>query len=756
MSAVVTNFSDRVKDYSVVSFTDTEAVSQSITDGCYDVVRKIQQQSPEAIHQFVAASEDITGNVDINLDKIKNIISVERDGLDCQQSSWRFKKQYTDSGSIYYVDDSRPAYTIHNGSLSIYPAPTSSQIGKYYYLPDYIVQNFNSGESSIENFPSDFYEHVCLYAAIKVLETDLMASDSLLDELKVQSIVLSQFDKALPVYSNIAMPVLPSSLSDLDIDFTGAPTIGDYNAPVFSIPSLPSISAFTAPPAIPSPTTTLNSIVITGTAPSYREPGLVLDTAPAISLLTFGGLTSPTVPDVIASLLEMPSAPTYTAPTILLDTSINISVVPPTPPTLEVNALGAIGTALPTFTSPPLPSLDFADTENWISVEEDEEMLGARISEINAKISAFGSQMNEAKAHYERAVKVYEDAVDRKKTDTGYEEALDERVLKQYQTDVQTYIAQANNDIKAFQIKTSNTLNKYQAEVQNAANEFREDVAIYQATLQANIKKADIDSDNMKMEFQKFTSALNKYQADVQTTIQEWQLVTQNRVNMWQIGNQSKVQEYQANLQNALNDFNKDNVDFQATLQRDSQTAQLKDAQEARILQKYGSDISKYNAEVNSALQNWINTEYNPVFQEWTTEINSGLQKYQADIQNEMNRISHDTSIFREDLNKRLSTYQSETGYDISKYQAEVQSSLNKHQSDLSNSMQSFNSELQNYQSELQSTTANNQAMLNQFSSELQSSQANMGVDSTSYQWRTQHLMVLKQKYNELFGMVRE
>ena len=64
-----------------------------------------------------------------------------------------------------------------------------------------------------------------------------------------------------------------------------------------------------------------------------------------------------------------------------------------------------------------------------------------------------------------------------------------------------------------------------------------------------------------------------------------------------------KVSEFQATTQDALNTFNKENIEYQAKLQKDIQDAQLADANEARKLQKYSAEIAEYQAEVNSEIQ---------------------------------------------------------------------------------------------------------------------------------------------------------
>ena len=50
------------------------------------------------------------------------------------------------------------------------PAATGGEPGQAFYIPEYSLTAWNSSTSSINNFPKKFYDHVTLYAAIRLLE----------------------------------------------------------------------------------------------------------------------------------------------------------------------------------------------------------------------------------------------------------------------------------------------------------------------------------------------------------------------------------------------------------------------------------------------------------------------------------------------------------------------------------------------------------------------------------------------------------
>ena len=59
MAAPVPRFDQRIENLSGVIHSDEDAVKQWLVDGCYDVIRKMKQLSPEGIHQFISVSSEL-------------------------------------------------------------------------------------------------------------------------------------------------------------------------------------------------------------------------------------------------------------------------------------------------------------------------------------------------------------------------------------------------------------------------------------------------------------------------------------------------------------------------------------------------------------------------------------------------------------------------------------------------------------------------------------------------------------------------
>ena len=169
------NFKDQIDNLAgTLTVTDDDAIQQWILDGCYDVKSKILQiKGPEEIWKFSVKSSNQSSN-NIDIDEIRDITGVVVGGAVATQGTWTLKAKYADSGSIYYAGAGAPIWYLDDSKLSIFPAPTGSNIANYYYIPEYTITNWNSSTSSINNFPSEYYYNVMLYTSLQVLQRRML------------------------------------------------------------------------------------------------------------------------------------------------------------------------------------------------------------------------------------------------------------------------------------------------------------------------------------------------------------------------------------------------------------------------------------------------------------------------------------------------------------------------------------------------------------------------------------------------------
>ena len=133
-------------------------------------------------------------------------------------------------------------------------------------------------------------------------------------------------------------------------------------------------------------------------------------------------------------------------------------------------------------------------------------------------------------------------------------------------------------------------------------------------TLEASIQ-------DYAMELQKYQADIGKYQADVAKEIQTYQqklALYSAELNVslqaWQKEESDKIDVFRANIEDSLNSFNDANAEYQAQLQISIQDAQLDSQDDAQKLQKYASELQSYQAEIGEKAQKFTSTTQNATY----------------------------------------------------------------------------------------------------------------------------------------------
>ena len=171
--ATVTNFKDRITDLAgSLGSADDNAIEQWVLDGCYDTISRLKGVTSPMI--FASKSGAMTTSVVVELDTIREFISVERNNIECNPVPYNKRHLYESAHSIYEVTADDPVYYIQNGQVTVVPTATGSQPAYYTYIPEYSITSFDTSTSSIDGFPKEFYEYILLYAAAKTLDRQLL------------------------------------------------------------------------------------------------------------------------------------------------------------------------------------------------------------------------------------------------------------------------------------------------------------------------------------------------------------------------------------------------------------------------------------------------------------------------------------------------------------------------------------------------------------------------------------------------------
>jgi len=327
--------------------------------------------------------------------------------------------------------------------------------------------------------------------------------------------------------------------------------------------------------------------------------------------------------------------------------------------------------------------------------------------------------------------------------------------LQQYQAEVamevQEYQQNLAGDLQVWQAERTTDLQKYGSDIQNALNTFNKDNVEYQAQLQQATQEVGLvlqkENQEYAAELQKYTAEVQNYQADVAKEVQEYQQNLAGDIQVWQAERQTDLQKYGTDVQNELNEFNKENVKYQAIVQEYIQEAQLLDAHEARKLQKYQAEIGTYSADVNTQVQEYQQNLQGDL-QVWQTERQTDLQQYGSDLQNELNEFNKENAKYQAILQEYVQEAQLLDAHEarkIQKYQAESQT----YQLDVNKQVQEYTQKLSRYQLEMSTSyqawakvesdsiaiyQADIQNELNEFNKENARYQANIQAEIAKFQ----------------------
>ena len=255
-----------------------------------------------------------------------------------------------------------------------------------------------------------------------------------------------------------------------------------------------------------------------------------------------------------------------------------------TTPAIGAITIGSFGTA-PAYTAPKVGGAteeltasitdgtigtdgDFQDFSDWFEVlghmiedEEDIELAGSQLQKINSYISAYQQAL-------QNQLNVFNDA------------------NVEYQATIQKQIEQSRLDAQDAQQEAALKLQK---EVQ----EYQANVSEYQAEVNKDV--------------QTYSQKLDKYKAEIGLAFQAWSKTESDN-----------LQVFQLDIQNELNEFNKENVRYQANVQAElakhnsdlqislssSDKNMQKLIQENNLkIQKYSNELQSYQANVGSLVQ---------------------------------------------------------------------------------------------------------------------------------------------------------
>mgnify|MGYP003132348022 FL=1 len=238
------------------------------------------------------------------------------------------------------------------------------------------------------------------------------------------------------------------------------------------------------------------------------------------------------------------------------------------------------------------------------------------------------------------------------------------------------------------------------------------------------------------------------YQAKLQEAIQQAQINSQRVTQQAQIDKEKVVQQAQLNAQEKQQEaslkLQKENQEYQAKLSKFSDELQSYQAQVNKDVQEYGQKISRYQLEVNTAFQSWSKTEsdnlsqYNADIQNELNEFNKENTAYQAKLQEAIQQAQISAQVRQQQAQLNSQDAQKETELALSKEVQEYQASISKYNSELQVYQANVSREVQQYSNNLNADIQDYQQKLAKYSGEVQSYQAEVTSKISNYNAKIQ------------------
>ena len=177
-------FKTQIQDI-IGAFDDDVAINQFLTDGAKEL---INMMPPELKQKCSKVTNLYIGNTDttMDLDGAGEILHVTRENANsgyyvgCREVNPIYADSANDSSSLHYATATDPVYWTESNSsgnptLFVKPTPDANQPAKIVHVsyPSIV----GSDVSVIANFPDELEYLVVLYAAIKIIERQLIEEE---------------------------------------------------------------------------------------------------------------------------------------------------------------------------------------------------------------------------------------------------------------------------------------------------------------------------------------------------------------------------------------------------------------------------------------------------------------------------------------------------------------------------------------------------------------------------------------------------
>jgi len=370
-------------------------------------------------------------------------------------------------------------------------------------------------------------------------------------------------------------------------------------------------------------------------------------------------------------------------------------------------------------------------------------------------------------------IKKYQANLTANQIDYQRQEAIMQTDLQKALTDATeaNKIALTNNKEQARDAIENNNvaIAKYQAEAQVYSNQIQKDIQSYNANLEAASQSMQSTIQDNQNKLGKYGNEIKAFDSDIQKQIATIQADLQNELNefnkenvRYQANVQAELAKHQSDLQKVLTQAQLDAQDAQQEAALAVDIAKFNKAQDQALglanaakqiedviadnnnkIQKYNSELTSYQAEVQSQVQEYsqkvarYQAEIAIVMEAWSKTESDTLQQYQLDIQNELNEFNKENAIYQANIQAELAKHQSDLQKVITQAQLDAQDA--QQEASLATDIEKFNKAqdqalaIENATKQMEDIIADNNVKIQKYSAELQSYQ--MQVASAVQKW---------------------
>ena len=238
-------FNAEIGNYAGETDAYPNAISKFLANGVQCIISMVEKTNPDMLPLFASLQTLNDSTKTLTLSTNSKIIDIVRrngnastgEELKCSPINAAFRSNAKNTDSIYYASKNSPVYYIDNAVLNVLPVPDNDEIVKIsIVLPDTSVAGT---DSAIDNFPSEMYHGVVLYAAAQLLHHKMAALNAKLPtDLDSDTTV---FDAIADIGQSLSVSTsLPSwsTSKNLPSTISISAAVGDWTDLSSAMPSL--------------------------------------------------------------------------------------------------------------------------------------------------------------------------------------------------------------------------------------------------------------------------------------------------------------------------------------------------------------------------------------------------------------------------------------------------------------------------------------------------------------------------------------